>query len=71
MDITIKKGCVELVEAAKSLGPVAAVFSLAVVLKDAMLENQTEEKFRIPFGPKVFATKHLDDVTRMLCPNLR
>lgn len=70
-DITTKDGCQKLIDEASDLGPVAGIFNLAVVLQDAILENQTEEKFKISFGPKALATKYLDEITRKDCPELK
>lgn len=66
-----KEGCEQLISEAKALGPVESIFNLAVVLKDSLLENQSPESFRIAFGPKVVATKNLDEITRLRCPELR
>jgi fatty acid synthase len=52
------------------LGPVGGIFNLAVVLKDGILENQNEATFRESFGPKALATKHLDEISRKMCPEL-
>ncbi|XP_044764578.1 fatty acid synthase-like [Coccinella septempunctata] len=70
-DITTKEGCDQLITEAKQLGPIESIFNLAVVLRDALLENQSPEGFRISFGPKSVATKHLDEITRLRCPELR
>ncbi|EFA05248.1 Fatty acid synthase-like Protein [Tribolium castaneum] len=69
--ISSKDDCVKLIQEATKLAPVDAIFNLAVVLKDELFENQTEENFRISLTPKAFATKYLDQVSRDLCPNLR
>ncbi|KAF5283102.1 hypothetical protein FQA39_LY17409 [Lamprigera yunnana] len=39
--------------------------------EDAILENQTEDSFKTAFAPKVLATKHLDAVSRKMCPMIR
>ncbi|KAK4878117.1 hypothetical protein RN001_010623 [Aquatica leii] len=70
-DVTTKEGCVALLEEATKLGPVESIFNLAVVLKDAVFENQTVNNFEISFAPKATATKHLDEVSRRLCPDLK
>ncbi|CAG9820290.1 unnamed protein product [Phaedon cochleariae] len=70
-DITSRDGCRSLIEQAQKLGEVTAVFNLAVVLADALFENQTEENFVTSFGPKPVATQFMDEITRKLCPNLR
>ncbi|KAJ8982149.1 hypothetical protein NQ317_011295, partial [Molorchus minor] len=70
-DITTKDGCEELINESLELGSVDAVFNLAVVLADALLEDQTPETFVTSFAPKAVATQYLDEVTRRLCPDLR
>lgn len=70
-DITTYQGCLNLIEAANQLGPVHAIFNLAVVLKDAILQNQSEEAFEASFRPKAYATEFLDEVSRNICPELR
>ncbi|KAL3270572.1 hypothetical protein HHI36_021109 [Cryptolaemus montrouzieri] len=70
-DITTLEGCERLITEAQELGPIESVFNLAVVLRDALLDNQTQENFRTSFGPKAVATKYLDEVTRRRCPDLR
>ncbi|XP_018336345.1 fatty acid synthase-like [Agrilus planipennis] len=70
-DVTTEEGCTQLMNEANELGPVQAIFNLAVILKDALLENQTVDTYRTSFGPKANATIHLDKVTRKLCPVLR
>ncbi|XP_066251999.1 fatty acid synthase-like, partial [Euwallacea similis] len=70
-DITTLEGCLSLVKHANAIGPVKAIFNLAVVLRDAILENQTDENYQISFGPKAHATRHLDEVSRKHCPELR
>ncbi|XP_060532677.1 fatty acid synthase-like isoform X2 [Cylas formicarius] len=70
-DITTADGCRSLLTKANKLGVVHAVFNLAVVLEDSLLENQNVESFATAFGPKAHATEYLDAVTRELCPNLR
>lgn len=56
---------------AAALGTVEGIFNLAVVLKDALLENQNQDMFRESFAPKALATIHLDEVSRELCPGLK
>lgn len=56
---------------AETLGPVRAIFNLAVILKDAIFENQTPEMFQTSFAPKAFATKLLDEESRKRCPQLK
>lgn len=71
MDITTEEGCNQLISEAQELVPIESIFNLAVVLKDSLLENQSPESFRISLGPKAVATKYLDEITRVRCPDLR
>ena len=41
------------------------------VLRDRLLENQTEADFVTSAGPKSLATHHLDVLSRQMCPHLR
>lgn len=70
-DITTYQGCVELLSAANRLGPVHAIFNLAVILKDGLLTNQSAETFKKSFEPKAIATRFLDKASRLLCLQLR
>uniref|UniRef100_A0A8C0C2X1 Fatty acid synthase n=1 Tax=Buteo japonicus TaxID=224669 RepID=A0A8C0C2X1_9AVES len=69
-DIGTLEGTQLLIEEALQLGPVGGIFNLAVVLKDAMIENQTPELFWEVNKPKYSGTLHLDRVTRKKCPDL-
>lgn len=48
-------------------GAIGGIFNLAVLLRDGILENQSCDKFFESFGPKVFATRYLDELSRALC----
>jgi fatty acid synthase len=41
------------------------------VMRDAVLENQTEADFVTSAEPKAIATHHLDKLSRQMCPHLR
>ncbi|KFU85956.1 Fatty acid synthase [Chaetura pelagica] len=69
-DIGTLEGAQQLIEEALQLGPVGGIFNLAVVLRDAMIENQTPELFGEVNKPKYSGTLHLDWVTRKKCPDL-
>nr|XP_049698956.1 fatty acid synthase [Helicoverpa armigera]XP_049698957.1 fatty acid synthase [Helicoverpa armigera] len=70
-DITTEEGCEDMLKMAIKMGPVDAIFNLAVVLKDSIFQNQTPETFKTSYGPKALATVHLDKLSRKLCPGLR
>lgn len=69
-DATTEKGARRLLEEANELGPVGGIFNLAVVLRDAMMENQTEADFKTVAKPKVDGSKYLDAASRVLAPEL-
>ncbi|XP_046739717.1 fatty acid synthase-like [Diprion similis] len=71
VDASSDKGCETILKKAAMLGPVYAIFNLAVVLKDALYEDQTEQSFEESFRVKARATKQLDKLSRILCPQLR
>ena len=69
-DCSSFEGAKALIEEAKTMGPVKGIFHLAMVLKDAGLENQTVESFSEACASKVQGTLHLDKLTRESCPDL-
>lgn len=70
-DVTTESGCEAMLKMAKAMGPVDAIFNLAVILKDSIFQNQTPETFKISFAPKALATMHLDKLSRKICPELK
>lgn len=69
-DISTIEGCIALLSLAENVGPVGGIFNLAVVLRDGIFTNQAKEKFLESFAPKAIATKNLDQLSRLHCPNL-
>nr|KAG5704186.1 hypothetical protein BaRGS_009716 [Batillaria attramentaria] len=67
LDVSKLQQAETLIEEASKMGPVGAVFNLAMVLRDGLMENQTVENFRAVSDPKVQGTANLDTVTRQLC----
>lgn len=70
-DVTTRKGCEKLLNEAMTMGQIGGIFNLAVSLQDSILENQTADKFVKCMAPKAEATKHLDALSRRMCPLLR
>nr|CAI5852763.1 unnamed protein product [Callosobruchus analis] len=70
-NVATKEGCRELIKEAQKLGPIEGIYNLAVILQDAIFENQTVETFSTSFGPKATATRYLDEATREMCPDLK
>ncbi|KAH8409664.1 hypothetical protein KR222_001306 [Zaprionus bogoriensis] len=69
-DISTVEGCRSLLQEAAKFGPVGGIFNLAVALRDGIFTNQTAEQYTQSFAPKAIATKHLDELSRSLCPQL-
>lgn len=71
-DASVKEQAEKLVEEAVSASgvPVGGVFNLAMVLRDALIENQDANAFESVCAPKVEGTKNLDRVCRGTCPDL-
>lgn len=58
-EIATRAGCEKLFKAALALGPIGGIFNLAVQLRDAILENQSIDKFVECLQPKATATEYL------------
>jgi len=56
---------------AEERGPVDAIFNLAVVLKDCTFQNQSPQTFEDSFKSKAWMTKKMDELSRIICPQLR
>lgn len=69
-DATTIKGATKLLTEANKIGTVGGIFNLAAVLRDGLMENQTEADFKTVCVPKVDGTKYLDQVSREKCPDL-
>lgn len=69
-DITTHQGCKKLIVESLAHGVVGGIFNLAVLLRDSIFENQSCDKFFEAFAPKVFATRYLDELSRVLCQRL-
>ncbi|XP_074080916.1 fatty acid synthase [Macrotis lagotis] len=69
-NVSTLEGAQQLIAEATQLGPVGGIFNLAMVLRDAMLENQTPEFFQDVNKPKYNGTINLDRVSREKCPEL-
>lgn len=59
-DVSTLDSAVLLIKQAQNLGPVGGIFHLAMVLNDALFENQTMETFEKVCSPKVRGTINLD-----------
>ncbi|XP_018303406.1 fatty acid synthase [Mycetomoellerius zeteki] len=69
-DVTTLSGTQRLIQESNRLAPVGGIFNLAVVLRDALIENLNEADFKTVILPKVDVTRNLDVVSRKLCPSL-
>ncbi|KAF5286044.1 hypothetical protein FQA39_LY16448 [Lamprigera yunnana] len=70
-DLSRTDECSRFLRDASHLGEVDAIFNFAIVLHNALIENQTEENFKQVLLPKMAITENLDIFSRKLCPQLR
>lgn len=71
IDLSTKSGCAQLIKEAQEIGPVEALYNLAVNLQDGVFENLTVDNYKASLTPKAYTTKYLDEVTRKNCADLR
>nr|CAB3243712.1 fatty acid synthase [Phallusia mammillata] len=73
VEVTVSRGDVSESEGAAELlnNKVGGIFHLAMVLKDALLQNQTQESFEAVSRPKCNGVDNLDRLSREVCSNLR
>jgi fatty acid synthase len=64
------EGSEQLLQEANKLGPIGGIFHLAVVLNDALFENQTIETFHETCESKINTFLNLDKITRNSYPDL-
>ncbi|XP_049778389.1 fatty acid synthase-like [Schistocerca cancellata] len=64
-------GAKSIINQANKMGTVIAIFHLAVVLRDGLIQNQSAETFREVWEPKYSAAYWLDLESRTLCPDLK
>ncbi|KAJ8964696.1 hypothetical protein NQ317_001270 [Molorchus minor] len=69
-DTSVLEGAAKLVADARRIGPIGGVFNMALVLKDALIENQTKEMYEEVFKCKILSGQNMDAVTRETCPEL-
>lgn len=70
-DITTYQGCKSLLVDSLAHGQIGGIFNLAAVLRDSILENQNVAKFQKCVAPKAVATRFLNELSRILCPQLQ
>lgn len=64
-------GCNELFMESLGYGEIGGIFNLAVVLRDAILSNQTVAMYNESLEPKAAVTQHLDTLSRQMCSSLQ
>ncbi|XP_077520061.1 fatty acid synthase-like [Amblyomma americanum] len=69
-DASTEDGARVIIEEALAIGPIGGIFNLALVLREALLDNQTAELFEVVCRIKVHGTHHLDELSRKFCPEL-
>nr|QCW07586.1 fatty acid synthase 6 [Blattella germanica] len=69
-DVTTEYGAEKLLNKCGKLGSIGGIFILSMVLKDALLENQSKENFQEVCKAKVDVARSLDAMSQRLCPEL-
>ncbi|KAL3210853.1 hypothetical protein MRX96_008597 [Rhipicephalus microplus] len=69
-DVSTKEVARKIADTATAIGLVGGIFNLAMVLRDAMIENQSVERYADVCKPKALGTECLNDVSRKRCPKL-
>ena len=65
-DVVDEQHAKKVINNAESMGKIGGIFQLAVVIHDALFDNQTAETFNSVCKPKVDATINLDKLSRQL-----
>lgn len=69
-DASTPEGAAKLLKEAATEGPVGGIFHLAMILKDALLDNQDSTTFRTVNHVKGDGAVAIDEASRKLCPDL-
>lgn len=69
-DASTSEGAAKLLKEAAAEGPVGGIFHLAMVLKDALLDNQDSSTFRAVNHVKGDGAIAIDKASRTFCPDL-
>ncbi|KAJ8049572.1 Fatty acid synthase [Holothuria leucospilota] len=67
LDVSKLSDCNNLLRQCQNMGPIGGIFNMAMVLKDALLDNLTSADFQEVCNPKLKAASNLDQATRRLC----
>ncbi|KAJ8035684.1 Fatty acid synthase [Holothuria leucospilota] len=67
LDVSNRSDCNKVLQQCQKMGPIGGIFNLAMVLKDALLDNLTSTDFQEVCKPKLEAAHNLDQATRRLC----
>ncbi|KAJ8024884.1 Fatty acid synthase [Holothuria leucospilota] len=67
LDVSELSDCYRLLQQCQNMGPMGGIFNVAMVLRDALLDNLTSEDFQEVCTPKLQVASNLDQATRRLC----
>lgn len=70
-DASQREDCKYILKTATDIAPVDGIFNTAVVLNDDSFLNYTMASFEECFKCKAWSTKQLDELSRIMCPQLR
>jgi fatty acid synthase len=69
-DALQEENVLKIISMAQKMGEIEGVFHLAMILKDKIFTNFSEEDFLEVVETKYLMAKHFDKLSRIICPNL-
>ncbi|KAH6943563.1 hypothetical protein HPB50_024336 [Hyalomma asiaticum] len=70
-DVSTAQGALRVIREAEAMGPVGGIFNVSVVSqRHARLDNRATEQNKASYKTKADGTRHLDEHSRKLCPQL-
>ncbi|XP_049523992.1 fatty acid synthase-like [Dermacentor silvarum] len=69
-DVSTTHGALQIIKEAEAMGPVGGIFNVSACHEDSWVANQASEVFQADHKTKADGTRHLDEHSRKLCPQL-
>ncbi|XP_049273833.1 fatty acid synthase-like [Rhipicephalus sanguineus] len=70
VDVSSPQGALQVIKEAEAMGPVGGIFNVSLCHEDAWVADQRTEVHHADYKIKVDGTRHLDEHSRKLCPQL-
>nr|XP_054923967.1 fatty acid synthase-like [Dermacentor andersoni] len=69
-DASTMHGALQIIEEAEAMGPVGGIFNVSACHEDSWVADQASEVYQRYYKTKLGGTRHLDEHSRKLCPQL-